>query len=55
MGLNPSRLEYWMDLNNVFISYSLGFTLLFVENVDRPLPLLYILNGGEVNAKLMRK
>jgi len=25
-----------------------------LEGVDRPLPLLYLLNGGELNTKLMR-
>ncbi|MEK6646874.1 MAG: hypothetical protein AABY84_09410 [Candidatus Firestonebacteria bacterium] len=54
-GLNPSRLEYWMDLNNVLSATPWASRCSFVENVDRPLPLLYILNGGEVNAKLMRK
>jgi L-fucose/D-arabinose isomerase len=52
-GLSPARLEYWMDLNNVLSGASWAARPSFVEGVDRPLPLLYLENGGENNAKLM--
>lgn len=52
-GLSPSRLQYWMDLNNVLSSTPWGARPHFVEGVDRPAPLLYIQNGGEAQAKLL--
>ena len=52
-GLNPRRLEYWMDLNNVLSATPWQARPQFVEGTDRPLPLLYILNGGETNAKFL--
>ena len=52
-GLNPARLEYWMDMNNVLSQDCWASRPDFVEGVDRPLPLLYVANGGETNAKLM--
>lgn len=52
-GLSPARLEYWMDLNNVLSGANWAARPSFVEGVDRPLPLLYLENGGENNAKLM--
>ncbi|OGF46992.1 MAG: hypothetical protein A2452_01315 [Candidatus Firestonebacteria bacterium RIFOXYC2_FULL_39_67] len=51
-GLKPARLQYWMDLNNVLSSTPWVKRPAFVEEIDRPLPLLYIINGGETNAKL---
>jgi len=51
--LSPARLEYWMDLNNVLSEVYWAVRPGFVEGVDRPLPLLYLENGGENNAKLM--
>jgi L-fucose isomerase len=52
-NLKPARLQYWMDLNNVLSATPWQARPQFVEGVDRPMPLLYIQNGGEVNAKLM--
>jgi len=52
-GLSPSRLEYWMDLNNVLSGCPWAARPSFIEGVDRPVPLLYLMNGGENNAKLM--
>ena len=52
-GLKPARLQYWMDLNNVISATPWNARPLFIEGLDRPLPLLYILNGGENNTKLM--
>ena len=52
-GLSPARLEYWMDLNNVLSASSWAARPTFIEGVDRPVPLLYLANGGENNARLM--
>lgn len=52
-GLRPARLEYWMDMNNVLSATPWSARPNFIEGVDRALPLLYILNGGETNAKIM--
>lgn len=53
-GLGPARLEFWMDLANVLSATPWQARPSFLEGVDRPLPLLYIQNGGETKAKLMR-
>lgn len=52
-GLSVARLEYWMDLNNVLSQANWAARPRFIEGVDRPIPLLYLANGGEDNAKLM--
>jgi len=52
-GLSPARLEYWMDLNNVLSQANWAARPKFIEGVDRPIPLLYLANGGEDNAKIM--
>ena len=54
-GLKPSRLQYWMDLNNVLSGTPWVARPSFMEGVDRPVPLLYVINGGENAAKLMLK
>jgi len=53
-NLDVARLEYWMDLANVMSVAPWQARPSFIENVDRPTPLLYLLNGGEGPAKLMR-
>ena len=53
-GLSVARLEYWMDLNNVLSQAPWSARPKFIEGVDRPIPLLYLANGGEDNAKIMR-
>ncbi len=53
-GLAPRRLEHWMDLANVLSVAPWAARPAYVEGVDRPLPLLYLLNGGETAAKLAR-
>jgi len=50
-GLKPARLEYWMDLVNVLSVTPWSARPKFIEKVDRPLPLLYLINGGEVKTK----
>lgn len=53
-GLKPSRLEYWMDLANVLSAAPWTQRPQWIDKVDRPLPLLYVLNGGENAAKQLR-
>jgi len=53
-GLTPARMQYWMDLANVLSSTPWARRPKWIEGTDRPLPLLYVLNGGQDNAKLMR-
>ncbi|MFW6157949.1 MAG: hypothetical protein ACOC8E_01165 [Planctomycetota bacterium] len=49
------RLEYWMDLANVLSVTPWNARPDFIEGTDRPLPLLYLLNGGEDATKLARR
>ena len=51
-GLAPARLEHWMDLANVLSQTPWSERPKWIEGVDRPVPLLYLLNGGEDTAKL---
>ncbi len=53
-NLKPRRLEHWMDLANVLSVTPWQARAQFIEGVDRPLPLLYLLNGGETAAKLRK-
>ncbi len=52
--LATARLQYWMDMANVLSVTPWQKMPAFREDVDRPLPLLYLVNGGEVNAKMLR-
>jgi hypothetical protein len=52
--LKPSRLQYWMDLANVLSATPWSRRAQWLEGVDRPQPLLFVLNGGENQAKLLR-
>ena len=54
-GLNPARLQYWMDLTNVISVTPWQSRPQFIEGTDRPLPLIYVLNGGETITKLLIK
>lgn len=51
-GLKPARLEYWMDLANVLSVTPWQARPSYIEGTDRPTPLLYLINGGEVATKL---
>jgi len=51
-NLKPARLEYWMDLANVLSGTPWQARPAFIEKTDRPLPLLYLQNGGETAAKM---
>jgi L-fucose isomerase len=54
-NLQTSRLQYWMDLANVLSITPWQARPAFRESIDRPQPLLYLINGGENQAKLMRR
>jgi len=53
-GLAPARLQCWMDLANVISAAPWQARPKFIEGTDRPLPLLYVLSGGEDAAKTRR-
>ena len=52
-NLAPARLQYWMDMTNVLSVTPWQARPEFIEGVDRPLPLLYQINGGENSAKML--
>jgi len=52
-GLEPARLEYWMDMTNVLSVTPWQERPSYLEGVDRPLPLIYLINGGEKETKLL--
>ena len=52
--LATARLQYWMDMANVLSVTPWQKMPAFREDADRPLPLLYLVNGGEVNVKMLR-
>ncbi|MDN5217486.1 hypothetical protein QQ020_35770 [Fulvivirgaceae bacterium BMA12] len=54
-NLNRSRLQFWMDMANVLSIAPWAAKPDFEEGVDRPIPLLYLINGGENQTKLMRQ
>lgn len=53
-GLKPSVLQYWMDLTNVASVTPWSNRPAFIEGVDRPTPLMHLINGGEYEAKKLR-
>lgn len=53
-GLASARLQYWMDLGNVLSVAPWSRRAQWIEGADRPVPMLYLLNGGETQAKLLR-
>jgi L-fucose isomerase len=53
-NLSPARVEYWMDLANVLSVAPWAARPGFIENVDRPTPLLHLANGGEAATKKLR-
>lgn len=54
-GLRPAVLQYWMDLANVFSVTPWQNRPAFIDGVDRPIPLMYLMNGGENIAKSLRR
>jgi L-fucose isomerase len=53
-GLKPCRLQYWMDMANVLSVAPWSKRPQWIEGMDRPQPLLFLLNGGENSAKMLR-
>ncbi|MBN1816331.1 MAG: hypothetical protein JW828_03165 [Sedimentisphaerales bacterium] len=53
-NLAPARLQYWMDLTNVLSVAPWQARPCRIEGVDRPLPLMYLINGGENVTKRLR-
>jgi L-fucose isomerase len=53
-NLKPAILQYWMDMTNVISATPWQARPQFNEGVDRPLPLIYLLNGGENITKRLR-
>jgi L-fucose isomerase len=52
--LKPARLEHWMDLTNVLSVAPWVERPAYRPGVDRPQPLLHLINGGENATKLLR-
>ncbi|MHC5086784.1 MAG: hypothetical protein ACYSN9_03110 [Planctomycetota bacterium] len=52
--LPVSRLQYWMDLTGVISATPWAGRPSFVEGTDRPLPLIYHLNGGQAAYKALK-
>jgi L-fucose isomerase len=52
-NLPVARLQYWMDLTGVLSVTPWAARPKFVEGVDRPQPLIHLINGGEDAFKLM--
>jgi len=50
-GLKPAVLQYWMDLTNVLSVAPWQARPAFIEGTDRPLPLMFLINGGENETK----
>jgi L-fucose/D-arabinose isomerase len=53
-GLKPAVLQYWMDLTNVISVAPWQARPAFIEGVDRPTPLMFLINGGEYETKKLR-
>ncbi len=53
-NLEPARLQYWMDLANVISVAPWQARPAFLEGTDRPMPLIYLINGGENETKRIR-
>jgi len=53
-NLKPARLQHWMDMANVLSITPWQSRPSFIPGVDRPLPLAFLLNGGENATKLNR-
>ena len=51
--LPVARLQHWMDLTGVLSVTPWAARPKFIEGIDRPQPLIHLINGGEDNFKLM--
>jgi L-fucose isomerase len=54
-NLPVARFQYWMDLTGVLNVTPWSARPKFIEGIDRPQPLVYLLNGGEDNFKVLAK
>ena len=46
-GLSSARLQFWMDMTNTISGNKWAARPPMVEGTDRPVPLVYLINGGE--------
>ncbi len=53
-NLEVARLQFWMDLTNVLSVTPWQARPDFIAGFDRPLPLMYLMNGGENATKHLR-
>ncbi len=53
-NLPVSRLQYWMDLSGVLSCAPWAARPSLVEGTDRPQPLVYLQNGGEIGYKNLK-
>ncbi|HUT57799.1 MAG TPA: hypothetical protein VNA25_08090 [Phycisphaerae bacterium] len=53
-NLAPARVQHWMDLTGVLSVAPWVERPAFIPDVDRPQPLLHLINGGENATKLRR-
>ena len=53
-NLPVARLQHWMDLTGVLSVTPWAARPKFIEGVDRPQPLIHLMNGGEDAYKLLR-
>lgn len=54
-NLPVARLQHWMDLTGVLSVTPWAARPKFIEGVDRPQPLLHLINGGENTYKMIRR
>ena len=54
-GLPVARLQYWMDLTGILSVAPWAARPRFVEGVDRPQPLVHLINGGEDTYKMLTR
>jgi L-fucose isomerase len=53
--LPVARVEHWMDLTGVLSVTPWASRPKFIEGVDRPQPLVHLINGGEDNFKMLQR
>ena len=53
-NLPVARLQYWMDLTGVLSVTPWAARPKFIEGVDRPEPLVHLLNGGADTFKMLK-
>lgn len=51
-NIKPARLQHWMDMTNVLSVTPWVERPAFIPGVDRPQPLIHLINGGENIAKM---